>query len=254
MGGRSAEERYKPGFPMNLLQHQKAFWIVGAAVMVVSLLGAYLLQSQDPGRSAAAASTPTATSTPTPDPNATPTPTPDPNATPTATPPPKTFSKADQVIDASAKKYTATLKTDKGDIVMNLLADKAPRTVNTFVFLVQNKFYDGITFHRIVKNFVAQAGDPTGTGSGGPGFQTEEDQNDLKNTRGMVSMAKAGAVTNFGSQLFINLQDNPSLDSDGPNQKRFYPWAQVTPESMAVVDKLVQGDVIRSATITESPK
>ncbi|OAI40849.1 hypothetical protein AYO38_04955 [bacterium SCGC AG-212-C10] len=148
------------------------------------------------------------------------------------------------------KSYTATITTDKGDIVLKLFTAEAPRTTNTFVFLAQKGYFDGITFHRVVPGFVVQGGDPTGRGSGGPGFETEEDRNDLSNTRGMVSMAKAGASTKFGSQFFINLGDNSAnLDKDGANQKRFFPWAQVT-TGMDVVDKLAQGDVIRKVTIT----
>src|SRR5712692_7751751 len=79
------------------------------------------------------------------------------------------------------KKYTATLKTDRGDIVIALFADKVPRTVNNFVFLAREGFYDGVTFHRVIRNFMAQSGDPTGRGSGGPGYQfADEFHPDLK--------------------------------------------------------------------------
>jgi peptidyl-prolyl cis-trans isomerase B (cyclophilin B) len=152
------------------------------------------------------------------------------------------------VVDAN-KNYTATISTDKGDIVLKLLVKDAPRTVNTFVFLVQQGYYDGITFHRVVKNFVVQGGGPTGLGSGGPGFETEEDQNGLSNTRGMVSMAKVGSATNFGSQFFVNLKDNVALDKDGTASKRFYPFGEVT-SGMDVVEQLAAGDAIDSITIT----
>ncbi|MBI5947548.1 MAG: peptidylprolyl isomerase [Chloroflexi bacterium] len=198
-----------------------------------------------------ATSTPTATASASPEGTTTP----QASETPagTATPDPKKFSKAEQVIDAEKNTYTATIKTDKGDIVIALYADKAPRTVNNFVFLAQKKYFDGITFHRVVADFVVQGGDPTGTGSGGPGYVTQEDPNDLLNKKGMLSMAKAGAVTNFGSQFFINLKDNPGLDTDTPTQKRFYPFAEVT-TGMDVVAKIAKGDVIRSVTITTTPK
>lgn len=246
-GGTEATEAYKPGFPYNLITNSKIFYIIGAVIMVGGIFVTAIVATnpaEDRTIPDVPTETPTAVASGTPDPNATATTTP--AASPTVN---RTFAAAEQVIQAE-KSYTATIKTSKGDIVMELLDDQAPRTVNTFVFLSQKGYYDGLKFHRVVPDFVVQGGDPLGTGSGGPGFLTEEDKNDLKNTRGMVSMAKAGAVTNFGSQFFINLKDNPGLDQDTPSSKRFYPWARVT-SGMEVVDKLVQGDIIQSVTIME---
>jgi cyclophilin family peptidyl-prolyl cis-trans isomerase len=112
------------------------------------------------------------------------------------------------------KKYTATLKTDRGDIVIELFADKVPRTVNNFVFLAREGFYDGVTFHRVIRNFMAQCGDPTGRGSGGPGYQfADEFHPDLKHDGpGILSMANSGPNTN-GSQFFITHQATPHLDN-----------------------------------------
>jgi peptidyl-prolyl cis-trans isomerase B (cyclophilin B) len=243
VGSTAPKDIYKPGFPMNLLGNLKFFSIVGIAATAVMVLAAFLGRGNNSNANDAVdLPTATPTSSATVDPSA------------TATTDPKQFTQSEQVIDATKNTYTATIKTDKGDIVMNLFADKAPKTVNNFVFLAQKGYYNGITFHRVVADFIVQGGDPTGTGTGGPGYTTEEDQNDLKNLKGYVSMAKAGAVTNFGSQFFINLKDNPSLDTDSSIQKRFYPFAQVTPESMAVVAQIAQGDVMRSVTITETPK
>jgi cyclophilin family peptidyl-prolyl cis-trans isomerase len=254
VGGQAVAEKYKPPFPMSLLQNQKLFWLVGGVVMVLAFFVAAFGRSCNPAADTTAA-TPTVTPSVTGTPDASQTPV----ASPTANP--RVFTQADQVTDPATKTYTATIKTSMGNIVLQLLADKAPKTVNTFVFLAQKGFYDGLQFHRVVPDFVIQGGDG---GSGTPGFNTDEDANDLKNTRGMVSMAKAGAVTNFTSQFFINLKDNPALDQDSPNQKRFYPWAQVT-SGMDVVDAIgkVQTDsqgkptqpvLIQSITITESPK
>ncbi len=246
LGGTAQGEKYSPPFPMNLFQNVKLFFVIGAAIMIGGVVFAAVLQGRNPSHAQPVSTpVPTATSSATPDESATPGGTPTPGT--------KKFSAAEQAIDAGAKQYTATIKTDKGEIVIKLLADQAPRTVNSFVFLAQKGFFDGLTFHRVVKDFVVQSGDPTATGSGGPGYQTEEDKNDLKNIRGMISMAKAGAVTNFGSQFFVNLKDNPALDTDNPTQKRFYPFAQVV-TGMDVVDKIAQGDVIRSVTISEQPK
>ncbi|MGI8925299.1 MAG: peptidylprolyl isomerase [Tepidiformaceae bacterium] len=249
VGGSAPSERYRPGFPMNVFGNIKLFSIIGVvaatSMVVVAVLTTGGSNSADPDDAVPTASASATTSV-----------TPDASATPAGTPTPaaKQFSKAEQVIDAAKNTYTATLKTDKGEIVMELLADRAPNTVNSFAFLAKEGYFDGITFHRVVANFVVQGGDPTGKGAGGPGYQTQEEPNDLKNIRGMVSMAKAGAVTNFGSQFFINLKENTALDKDDQNQKRFYPWAQVKNESMAIVDRIAQGDIIRQVVVTETPK
>ena len=117
------------------------------------------------------------------------------------------------VIDPK-KKYTATIHTDKGDILIKLHADKTPNTVNNFVFLARNGFYDGTIFHRVIANFMAQGGDPTGTGRGGPGYRfADEFHPQLKhNVPGILSMANAGPNTN-GSQFFITHVPTPWLDN-----------------------------------------
>lgn len=261
VGGQEPTAIYKPGFPMNLLGNLKVFSIVGVAVAVIMVFTAVLSSQNSTDRSAQQGSTPTptiaTTHSATPDPNATPGPSATAAASQTAAAvatPRKQFTQAEQVVDAEKKNYTATIKTDKGDIELKLFAVESPKTVNNFVFLAQQKYFDGIKFHRVVPDFVAQGGDPTGSGSGGPGYETEEDKNDFKNTRGKISMAKAGAVTKFGSQFFINLKDNPALDQDTAAQRRFYPFAEVTGNGMDVVAKLAQNDVIRSITITETAR
>jgi cyclophilin family peptidyl-prolyl cis-trans isomerase len=112
------------------------------------------------------------------------------------------------------KAYTATLHTDKGDIVVQLFADKTPRTVNNFVFLAQEGFYDGTIFHRVIENFMAQGGDPTGKGSGGPGYRfADEFHPGLRHNKpGLLSMANAGPNTN-GSQFFLTHVPTPWLDN-----------------------------------------
>jgi cyclophilin family peptidyl-prolyl cis-trans isomerase len=111
------------------------------------------------------------------------------------------------------KHYTATFKTEKGDFVVELYADKAPRTVNNFVFLAREGFYNGVTFHRVIKDFMAQGGDPTGTGTGGPGYKfADEFHPSLRHTDpGILSMANAGPNTN-GSQFFITHKATAWLD------------------------------------------
>jgi len=125
----------------------------------------------------------------------------------------KQWKNSPEMIIDSKKKYTATLNTDKGDIVMELFADKAPRTVNNFVFLAREGFYDGTIFHRVIADFMAQGGDPTGTGTGGPGYRfADEFHPALKHNKpGIFSMANAGPGTN-GSQFFITHVPTPWLD------------------------------------------
>ena len=116
------------------------------------------------------------------------------------------------VIDP-AKNYTATLKTEKGDIKVKFYADVAPLAVNSFVFLAREGYFDGVSFHRVLEGFVAQAGDPSGTGAGGPGYQFKVEVDDaLKFDRaGLLAMANSGGDTN-GSQFFITFKELPSLD------------------------------------------
>lgn len=120
------------------------------------------------------------------------------------------------VIDPT-KQYTATIKTEKGDIVVKLYADKAPLAVNSFVFLAREGYFDNITFHRVLKDFVAQSGDPSGSGAGGPGYVfASEVSEDLKFDRaGLLGMANAGVDTN-GSQFFITFKELPDLDGRYP--------------------------------------
>ena len=116
-------------------------------------------------------------------------------------------------IDPS-KRYTATFHTDKGDFVVELFAKDAPVTVNNFVFLARDGFYDGTTFHRVIKGFMAQGGDPTGTGTGGPGYQWNDEPSALAlkhDGPGVLSMANAGRNTN-GSQFFITFVPTPHLN------------------------------------------
>ena len=104
------------------------------------------------------------------------------------------------------KQYTATIKTNYGDIVIQLFPKDAPLAVNSFVFLARQGYFDGVKFHRIVKGFVIQGGDPTGTGSGGPGYKFADEKITRDYVAGTLAMANAGANTN-GSQFFITLAD-----------------------------------------------
>lgn len=112
------------------------------------------------------------------------------------------------------KKYKAHMETDKGAMVIELFADKTPNTVNSFVFLCREGFYEGVIFHRVISNFMVQGGDPTGTGMGGPGYKFgDEFHPSLRHDkRGVLSMANAGPGTN-GSQFFITHGPTPHLDN-----------------------------------------
>lgn len=110
-------------------------------------------------------------------------------------------------IDAN-KTYTAVIKTTEGDLAADLFVKDAPMTVNNFVFLANQHFYDNVKFHRIMKGFMAQTGDPTGSGAGGPGYRFNDEPVKRKYVRGTLAMANAGPNTN-GSQFFIMHQDYP---------------------------------------------
>jgi peptidylprolyl isomerase len=119
----------------------------------------------------------------------------------------KNYKSAPPMTINQNKEYTATMKTNYGDIILQLYPKAAPLTVNNFVFLSREHFYDGVKFHRVVKGFMIQGGDPTGTGAGGPGYEfADELPTTLDYTKGTIAMANAGPNTN-GSQFFIMLAD-----------------------------------------------
>lgn len=136
-----------------------------------------------------------------------------PSPLPSPTPSGKTYSSPPSMTIDKSKSYVATLVTNKGEMKVNLLVDDAPVTVNNFVFLANEGFYDGTRFHRIMKDFMIQGGDPTGTGSGGPGYQFADELVTRKYVRGTLAMANAGPDTN-GSQFFLVHADSPHLPSD----------------------------------------
>ena len=144
------------------------------------------------------------------------------------------------------KNYTASIETNRGTIAIDLFAQDAPLTVNNFVFLANEHYYDGVTFHRVIPDFMIQGGDPTGTGRGGPGYQFADELrgNPNRHGTGMLSMANAGANTN-GSQFFITHSPQPHLDG------KHTVFGQVT-SGMDVVNAIRQGDVMTAVTISES--
>lgn len=147
-------------------------------------------------------------------------------------------------IDAD-KNYHIEIETSKGSITLELFAKEAPRTVNNFLFLAGEGFYDDVTFHRVIPNFMIQGGDPTGTGTGGPGYRFEDEfeANPHRHGTGALSMANAGPNTN-GSQFFITHAPQPHLDG------RHTVFGQ-TVAGQDVVDAIQQGDKIIGITIKE---
>ncbi|MBM4460722.1 MAG: peptidylprolyl isomerase [Chloroflexi bacterium] len=148
----------------------------------------------------------------------------------------------DMKIDV-AKRYTATIETNRGAIVLSLYAAQASLTVNNFVCLAQEGFYNGVIFHRVIKDFMIQTGDPTGTGRGGPGYTFRDEFNlKLKHDRsGVLSMANAGPNTN-GSQFFITHAPTPWLNG------KHTVFGQVA-SGQDVVNAIEQGDMMLSVTI-----
>lgn len=137
------------------------------------------------------------------------------------------------------KAYFATVHTDKGDIVIDLFADMTPVTVSNFVALARSGFYNGTIFHRVIKDFMIQGGDPKGDGTGGPGYSFADEPFDGEYVRGTVAMANAGPNTN-GSQFFI-------MHKDVPLQKNYVIFGRVE-EGMNIVDVIASADVSESMT------
>lgn len=144
----------------------------------------------------------------------------------------------------AGKKYFVEIELSNGKKMKGTLAaDKAPYTVSNFIHLARNGFYDGVKFHRVIPKFVVQGGDPTGTGTGGPGWKFDNEDNDLKHKRGAFSMAHAGRNTN-GSQFFIVLEPQPHLDG------LHTVYGELT-EGLDVLDSIKQGDVMKKVTVFE---
>jgi peptidyl-prolyl cis-trans isomerase B (cyclophilin B) len=153
-----------------------------------------------------------------------------------SSPPPMT-------IDTS-KSYKATIVTAKGTMEVALDAKAAPVTVNNFVFLAKDRFYDGLTFHRVEPGFVIQGGDPRGDGSGGPGYFIDDEPNALKHEDGVIAMAKKATPDTAGSQFYVTLGAQPHLDG------KYTVFGKLT-AGQDVPAKIAAGDVITRVTITE---
>ncbi len=150
----------------------------------------------------------------------------------------------EMVIDLK-KKYRVQIETTRGSVEVELYPQYAPKTVNNFVFLAREGFYDGVTFHRVINNFVIQGGDPTGTGTGGPGYRFEDEvkNNPLKHETGVLSMANSGPNTN-GSQFFITHSPQPHLNG------KHTVFGKVI-KGMDVINAIRQGDSMTRLSVIE---
>lgn len=154
----------------------------------------------------------------------------------------KRFDRFPGIYEAtSLKDKAAVIETNKGRIVFEIFPD-SPKAASNFIFLTLNNFYNGLKFHRVEPGFVIQGGDPQGNGTGGPGYQFEDEPVTMDYNKGIVAMANSGPNTN-GSQFFIMLEDNPSLP------KNYTIFGRVV-EGMEVVQNIKVGDVMQKVTIT----
>jgi peptidyl-prolyl cis-trans isomerase B (cyclophilin B) len=155
-----------------------------------------------------------------------------------------------------AKKYTVTIETTEGTMTGELFPKEAPKHVNSFTFLAREGFYDDVIFHRVIPGFMIQGGDPTGTGTGGPGYQVNAEFNKKKHTRGVLSAARSQSPNSAGSQFFVMHQTAPHLDG------QYTAFGEIT-EGLDVVDKIVSAPTgandrpkkpasIKKITVTES--
>ena len=226
-----------PGVFGWLQRRQRVLFAVGILVLVVSLGGVFITSqfgNQTPGAIATHEATPTEAAAASAEATETAEPTPEPTPTPDADGVLRTYSAPPAMEIDPANRYEALIRTERGDIRVELLAEEAPGYVNNFVFLARNNFFDGLTFHRVLPGFVAQGGDPTGGGAGGPGYDLEEETNDLPFDAGVLSMAKSNRVS--GSQFFITLAPTPHLEPD-----------------FTVFGRVIEGlDVARSLTAREA--
>lgn len=237
-----------PGIMGWMQRNMRVLFLGGIVVLFLSLGAGTFFTSNNSSR-------PRATETPTPSDTPTPSATASATATAPTTPTPqRTYSTRPPMTIDTSKQYEAVISLEKGgEVRIDLLAKDAPKTVNNFVFLANNKFFDGLTFHRVLADFVAQGGDPSGTGSGGLGYFLEVEKNTVPLTAGVIAMAKSAAGVS-GSQFFITLTPQPGLQPD------FTAFGRVT-AGMDVVRQITlrdpskpnppKPDVIKSITIVE---
>ncbi len=206
-------QRAKARFPFSLFTNVKVFYVVGAIIMVGGLGIGAIARSGRSSSSSSQLATPEAT----------------PGA-PTPTPVVRTYDAPPPFTIDTQKQYSAIIKTDKGDIRVELLDDEAPQTVNNFVFLARDGFYDGLSFFFVDPSFEAQTGDPTGAGVGGPGYELPQENPTDTFARGDLAMVN-------GSQFFIAYKDLDLSDVASEERRDFTPFGHVV-EGMDVLESL----------------
>lgn len=200
--------RVKPPFPFSLFTNIRLFYIIGIVALALGLIPVIFATR---GRSASPPEATLPTVTATPPSNTTPADN-EATATPRPTPAKRYAAPPAMTIDPE-RSYFAVIQTEKGRIRLELFAKDAPQAVNSFVFLAREGFYDGLTFYRVVPGFVAQTGDPTGSGSGGPGYTIAKEANEHSHTAGAVAMARRGSAID-GGQFYILYSSQPHLDGE----------------------------------------
>ncbi len=158
-----------------------------------------------------------------------------PAASPSLEPTPMTYAERPELTIGADKTYTAIIETEKGTFRIQLRPDLAIQTVNSFIFLAREGYYDGVTFHRVIPGFMAQGGDPTGTGSGGPGYTLPAEFSDVPYVRGTVGMARTADPDSGGSQFFITFGEQTNLNG------QYTVFGEIT-EGMDIVDSLTPRD------------
>jgi peptidylprolyl isomerase len=241
--------RAKVRFPFSLFKNVKVFYVIGAFIMIGSVAAGMMRTGSSRSKTATQTVTPQATAQATASPEATPGGTPTPATQRYSGPPAMT-------IDTN-KSYFAVIHTDKGDIRVELFAKEAPQTVNNFVFLARDGFYNGLTFFRVEPDFVAQTGDPENTGRGGPGYTIPDENSGQPFQAGTLGMAKKGDEPNSaGSQFFITLTDQPQLNGEDTSFGRVVEGMDVlnalTPREPVTGEELPPGDKILSIDIEEN--
>lgn len=159
--------------------------------------------------------------------------------------PPKQYTHPEDMHIDPAKTYDVTMVTDKGTIKLRLFPDVAPQHVNSFVFLIGEGFYNGLTFHRYEPGFVIQGGDPVGNGTGGPGYNVRAEFSERPHKTGTLAMARSSNPNSAGSQFYITLAPANFLD------RQYTVFGEVT-DGMDVVQKIRKGDRINSVTVDVS--
>jgi len=238
--------RAKARFPFSIFSNVKLFYIIGALILIGSVAPITRF----------ARSSSTANSNQQPTPQATASATPEGTPAPEATTTSRYSGPPAMTIDPS-KSYSAVIHTDKGDIQVELFAKEAPQTVNNFVFLARDGFYNGVTFYWVKPGFTAQTGDPEGTGLGGPGYTIPDEASGIPFLAGTVGMAKkADQPNSAGSQFFITFSDQPQLNSQFTGFGRVVGGLDVlnalTPRVPEPGQDLPPGDKILSIDIQES--